>query len=82
MPRRSRTRNGGHRRYLVVLPDKFADLQPCRKAYALLAEAIADVVDHRRAGRFARLWDYQKGEWVIVATSANDLGSSDPADPN
>jgi len=79
---RSRIRNGGHRRYLVVLPDLFADVQPCRKAYALLKDAVVDVLDHRRAGRFARLWDYQKGEWVIVATAANDLTTSDPPDPN
>lgn len=60
-------------RYLVVLPDRFADVEPCRAVFPKLKDAIARVVQHRRAGRFARLWDYAKGEWVIVATPANDL---------
>ena len=82
MAPRSRTRNGGHRRYLVVLPDRFADTQPHRKAYALLKEAVADVISHRRQGRFARLWDYVNGTWVDVIDLGDHDASSDPADPN
>jgi hypothetical protein len=66
----------------VVLPDQFADTEPCRKAYATLKEGVAAVITHRRHGRFARLWDYVSGEWVEVIDLGGHDATSDPPDPN